>query len=331
MTSEAKAWGRFVAAIASLAIVFGAAVPRYLNRYALAAPSVAAIYCCFVLLVILVITPGMRASRAWISRRRPSRKKLFVAIALWCVPYLIYAVGTNDFRWTGLFRLLAMTVPLVFIYVAFPVMEVYKLAWQDVMVGAWLMCSVLLHQLNGIWNVPVNLDFMTRLFLVSVAGWCWVFVRPVPGLGYEFSINRRVLKAAGFNFVFFGAIAIPAALAMHFVAWNPQSRGMAAFCLTFLEIFLFVAWLEELFFRGFLQNLISNSIGSQWRGQLIVSVLFGFSHIFHAPVPNWRYVVLASIAGWFYGSAFRNGGNLMACSLMHAMVDTAWRTWFGRV
>jgi uncharacterized protein len=56
-------------------------------------------------------------------------------------------------------------------------------------------------------------------------------------------------------------------------------------------------------------------------------VLFGFFHILHRPFPNWRYVALATVAGWFYGSAFRKGGNLMASSLMHAAVDTVWRTW----
>jgi len=97
--------------------------------------------------------------------------------------------------------------------------------------------------------------------------------------------------------------------------------------LSYLEIFLFVALLEELFFRGFLQTLLTGSLRSEWKAQSIASCLFGLFHILHAPFPNWRYVALASVAGWFYGSAFRQGGNLMASSLMHAMVDTVWRTW----
>src|SRR5262249_9681010 len=35
------------------------------------------------------------------------------------------------------------------------------------------------------------------------------------------------------------------------------------------------------------------------RGSLRFSL--GLSHIQHAPVPNWRYVAMASVAGWFYG------------------------------
>jgi hypothetical protein len=69
---------------------------------------------------------------------------------------------------------------------------------------------------------------------------------------------------------------------------------------------------------------------SAWKGQAIVACLFGLFHILHAPFPNWRYVALASIAGWFYGSAFRQGGNLVGPALTHAMVDTVWRTWFSK-
>jgi membrane protease YdiL (CAAX protease family) len=64
-------------------------------------------------------------------------------------------------------------------------------------------------------------------------------------------------------------------------------------------------------------------------GQLLASMAFGFSHVLLAPAPNWRYVLLACIAGWSYGAAFRWSGSLMAPSLTHALVDTAWRTWFG--
>jgi membrane protease YdiL (CAAX protease family) len=33
------------------------------------------------------------------------------------------------------------------------------------------------------------------------------------------------------------------------------------------------------------------------------------------------------VAGWFYGSAYRKSGSLLASSLLHAAVDTLWRTW----
>ena len=83
--------------------------------------------------------------------------------------------------------------------------------------------------------------------------------------------------------------------------------NFSGFFVAYIEIFLFIALLEELFFRGFLQTLVSNSLRSQWKGQLLISCLFGLFHICTRRFPNWRYVLLATVAGWFYGTAFVKG------------------------
>ena len=69
-------------------------------------------------------------------------------------------------------------------------------------------------------------------------------------------------------------------------------------------------------------------LSSRNLAQAIASVLFGLSHIQHAPFPNWRYVAMATVAGWFYGWAYRKHRSLMASAGTHALVDTLWRTWF---
>lgn len=320
----------FLAVTAALGIVFGFAAPTYARRYALDLGSTAGIYCCFLFFLVLVIAPGISGSRAWIEQQLRGRTSNFILIGLWCAPYLIYSAGTCDFRWLAIARLLAVALPAVAIYSLLPVRDVSRFCWQDAAVAVLLIAAALGHALRGVWNVPVNLDFMGRLFLIAVASWCWIFLRLLPGLGYDFFFSRTVCKAAAVNFIYFAAIAIPTGWALHFIQWNPRWRGFATFGLDYLEIFLFIALLEELFFRGFLQILLSRSLKSEWIGQTIVACLFGLFHILHAPFPNWRYVTLASIAGWFYGSAFRQGGNLMAPALTHAMVDTAWRTWFSK-
>jgi membrane protease YdiL (CAAX protease family) len=227
-------------------------------------------------------------------------------------------------------RLLGVSVPLVLVYRLAPVRDLARFCWQDLMVAVWLIAALLGHQLTGIWKTPTNLDFMGRLFLIAVAGWSWVFLRPVPGLGYDFRLSSRIMGAAGWNFALFAVIAIPTSLALRFTAWNPLHKGVLDFGTTFLEIFLFIALLEELFFRGFLQTLISENVRSPRVGQLMISCVFGLFHILHAPFPNWRYVLLATVAGWFYGSAFVRSGNLTASTLTHAMVDTVWRNFFSK-
>ena len=88
---------------------------------------------------------------------------------------------------------------------------------------------------------------------------------------------------------------------------------------------------EEFLFRGILQNFLTRSLPGERRelyGLLIASLIFGAAHLHHAPVPNWRYAVLASLAGVFYGNAYRALGRLSASALTHALVDTAWHFWF---
>jgi membrane protease YdiL (CAAX protease family) len=251
-----------------------------------------------------------------------------LATGLLTVPYLIYAAGTGDFRWTALGWVLLIAAPVLALYSAVPVRQPARFNWQDLAVGLWLVAVVLFHLFTGIWNVPRNLDFMGRLFVLSAGALTWNFIRPVPALGYTIDVSTRALVAALTNFLLFAAIAIPVGFAMGFTSWNPRWPGVLNLVLTFLEILLFIAVLEELFFRGFLQSLLTESIHSWWAGRLIASAIFGLFHILHAPFPNWRYVMLASIAGWFYGSAYRSGGTLLSSVLVHASVDTVWRIFF---
>ena len=376
-------WGPFAALMAALAAIFAAAARVYLQRYPLPLAAVAGIYVCFMLSLALALAPGLRGSRAALERWFPSRRKAPALVLIWVAPYLIYAAGTGDFRWSALATLVGVGGAMVALYAWFPVRAEAKFGWQDAAVAGVLIAVVLSRQLRGIWNVPQNQDFVGRLYLIGVAAWCWTLVRVVPELGYdlwpcresllapltrrsegthplpdgrgsetthplpdgrgsetahplpdgrgsETQVAAQLLKAAGVNFAWFALLALPAGLALRFIAWNPRWRGWPQLGLDYLQIFLFIALLEELFFRGFLQTLLAKTLRSQYGAQALVACLFGLFHILHAPFPNWRYVALATVAGWFYGSAFRQGGGVMAAALTHAAVDTVWRTFFTR-
>jgi hypothetical protein len=316
--------------MSALAVIFALAARSYLRRYALPPPAVAGIYLCFLLSLALALAPALRGSREALERWFSSRWMVPSLPLVWIAPYLIYAAGTGDFRWTALGTLAAIGIGIVAIYTCWPVRDQAAFNWQDALVAAVLIAVVLSQRLRGIWNVPQNLDFVGRLYLISVAGWCWTLVRVVPGLGYDLTLSLRTLKAAGVNLLWFALFAAPVGLALNFIAWNPRWRGWPQFGLDFLQIFLFIALLEEMFFRGFLQTLLTRTLRSTYGAQALVALLFGLFHILHAPFPNWRYVALATLAGWFYGAAFRQGGGLLAAALTHAAVDTLWRAFFTR-
>lgn len=294
----------------------------YTRRYQLGLAAVTGIYACFLLLLSYLVASSTDSGRHFIARVIGTNYRAPKVLLALLAPYFCYALGTADFRRQPLLRLLAIAAPVVIYSLRLPL--------RDLIVALWLVFVVLSHFMAGIWGRPANLDFMARFWIVSLGVFCWVYLRPVSNLGFELVINRRVAVAVVKNFLIFSVLAIPLGALLHFTGWNPRWRGALDFATAFLEIFLFIALLEELFFRGFLQNLFDDLLHSRWRSQLLTSCIFGLFHILHAPFPNWRYVILASIAGWFYGAAFRESGTLLGSALVHAAVDTVWRTFFTR-
>jgi membrane protease YdiL (CAAX protease family) len=79
-----------------------------------------------------------------------------------------------------------------------------------------------------------------------------------------------------------------------------------------------------LFFRGWLQNLLERRIG-RTPALLVTAALFGLAHFNKRTAHfNWRYVLLAAIAGIFYGRSWRANRRVAASSITHASVDTIW-------
>ena len=91
--------------------------------------------------------------------------------------------------------------------------------------------------------------------------------------------------------------------------------------------FSFIAIPEELFFRGWLQNLLERRMG-RYPALFLTAVLFGLSHFNKRAVYfNWRYVLLAAVAGVFYGRAWRRERRVAASAITHASVDAIWSLW----
>jgi membrane protease YdiL (CAAX protease family) len=77
-----------------------------------------------------------------------------------------------------------------------------------------------------------------------------------------------------------------------------------------------------------LQNLLGKTLWSENGGWVVASIIFGLSHIFHPIVPNWRYVLVATIAGLLYGFTWRKTGSIFPAAVVHALVDTTWHLLF---
>jgi membrane protease YdiL (CAAX protease family) len=150
-----------------------------------------------------------------------------------------------------------------------------------------------------------------------------------PNVGYRFEFDRTILRAGIANFFMFAIIAIPLGLSIDFIHYSFTLKKLYAGIPVFAGIFLFTALPEEFLFRGLIQNWIERSTGRRVISLLVASVIFGASHLNNGPpIPNYRYFLMATIAGIFYGSAWTSTGSLMASALTHALVDTVWSVVF---
>lgn len=201
-----------------------------------------------------------------------------------------------------------------------------KLGWQDGIVLAALGLTVEYGWLQpslpqpGLGNIP-------KFLLTDVALYLYVIQRRLPGIGFDLRLRLRDVAIGAREWALFAPIGIGLGLALGFLRFHARLPGAGTVAGTALVTFIFVAVPEELFFRGLLQNLLETRL-PQRQALALAAAVFGLSHYVHGPIFNWRYVILAAIAGWFYGRAWRNDRRLAASAVTHTMVDTVWVTWF---
>lgn len=213
--------------------------------------------------------------------------------------------------------------------------------WEDyaAMVALWLPAWLQpqYRLLYHIFPYPPPLTHTLAILMgLSTGVAAFVLVRRLPGVGYALEWRRGFVWNFVINTIVFAAIAIPIGVKIGFLRWQPalphvrslQLSGIGSWLFSALGVLLFTAWPEEFLFRGLLQNLLSKTLKSEWAGLIVASVIFGFAHILHAPVPNWKYVFLAAIAGLFYGRAWMKTGSLVPGALVHATVDILWHVLF---
>jgi membrane protease YdiL (CAAX protease family) len=255
------------------------------------------------------------------------------------VPYLIYGLGTRTFSLLALGKLIAYILVPTALLLPDRLHHPETLTWRDVLAMLALALPVSAGWLQGIWTWPQELYVFRPIFCVLVGGYAFMVVRNLEGVGFRLIWRKGDVWDAVLNLLAFSLLAIPLGLALNFIhphSMAPLAQGLTLgpalnFFFVFIGIYLSIAIPEELLFRGILQNLMVRTIRKGPHGLyglLIASVVFGASHMHHPPRPNWRYAILATIAGIFYGNVYRTRQRLCANALTHALVDTIWHFWF---
>jgi membrane protease YdiL (CAAX protease family) len=267
------------------------------------------------------------------------------------IPYLLFGLGTRTFSLLSLGKLIAYILAPTALLLPDRLHHRETLNWRDALAMMCLAIPVPAGWLRGIWTWPQDIYIFRPIFCVLVGGYAFMVLRNLEGVGFRLLWRRQDIWDAFVNLVAYSMLAIPLGIMLNFIhphemtplmhgpvfqiGWMENiASGMEPalnFLFLFVGIYLTVAIPEEFLFRGVLQNLLVRTIKKGQRGVyglLIASVVFGAGHLHHPPVPNWRYGILATLAGIFYGNAYRTRQRLCACALTHALVDTIWHFWF---
>jgi membrane protease YdiL (CAAX protease family) len=148
--------------------------------------------------------------------------------------------------------------------------------------------------------------------------------RHFPGMKYNLPRRKADfwLPLAGF------AVAAPVlavvGISIGFIPaphWPVQSGGRLTAAIGL--IFVGTALPEEILFRALIQNLLMLRFGQSARILLLASFIFGCAHLDNGPqpLPNWRYMILATIAGVAYGRVFQKSSSVCSSAGLHMLVD----------
>jgi uncharacterized protein len=243
-----------------------------------------------------------------------------------CVPYAMVAASYGQFqwRWFAVYLLLPAVMSWL-LYRASVVDPAQRGEWRDYLVLVVLGLAVDLRWFEPAW--PQRLAVFNKMLLLDAGIYGFFAIRRLGGAGFDLRLRLADFRIGLRELVLYAPIALALGLWLGFLHFHAQLPSAAHAALGWLFTFFFIAVPEELFFRGWMQNLLERRIGRHW-ALLTTAVLFGLSHFNKRAVHfNWRYVVLAALAGVFYGRAWRQERRVGASAITHASVDTLWSLW----
>jgi membrane protease YdiL (CAAX protease family) len=259
----------------------------------------------------------------WLRRVLRTRAARIAAPLLLIAAYLVFVLPRGEFSWD-------MCLGMAGVVLAIAVLLEFNTSpapdWRDWLVLIILGLAVDLHFFDRAWPGR-GLAGMPKLLFVDAGLYGYLVLRPIGGVGYDFRARASDFGIGLREFLFFTPIALTFGLLTSFLHFHPVWSSPLEFGSAWLFTLFFVAMPEELFFRGLMLNLLERRTGTR-RALAITAILFGLAHFNkRAAFFNWRYVVLAGVAGVFYGRAWLARRRLLAASVTHATVDSVWSIW----
>jgi hypothetical protein len=240
--------------------------------------------------------------------------------ALLSIPYALVACSAGSFRWEwwALYAGLPVGIALL-------LTKVGRGCWRECLILVVLGLAVDLRWFEKAW--PPHLAVFNKILLLDAGIYGFVLLRDLEGTGFDLRLRLRDVAIGLREVAFYTPIALVVGLGLGFLHWHAGWPGLGPMAFAWIFTFFFIAVPEELFFRGWVQNLLERRMG-RTAALLVTSALFGLAHFNKRAVHfNWRYVLLAAVAGFFYGRAWRQDRRVGASAVTHASVDSIWSLW----
>ena len=247
--------------------------------------------------------------------------------ALCALPYTVLALSQHIFAWHWfvVYALLPVVMALLLERAAGADPE-QRGNWRDAIILLTLGFAVDLRWFDVAW--AAGLRGLGNLLLVDAGLYGFLAIRRLKGTGFDFHPQWRDWTTGLRELAFFAPAVLVLGMALGFIHPHADMPALGKALLTWGGIFVFVAVPEELFFRAWVQNLLERRVGRR-AALVIASLLFGLSHFNKRSAHfNWRYVLLATVAGIFYGRAWRENRRVPASAITHTCVDWLWSLWF---
>ncbi len=229
----------------------------------------------------------------------------------------------------------AELVLIVLIYTALPVLCCYRqgpgpaetpsaldfaailLLWMPLEFPAGAAHLVAKHAQGFLHSIAYGIAILLGLVL-------FLGFRAFPGMKYNPPRERGDLIRPLAAYVMLAPVLMAFGIAIGFIpAPHLPAAGAGKMATAAGIIFAATALPEEILFRAMIQNLLMLRFGGGTRTLVAASVIFGAAHLDNGPqpLPNWRYFILATIAGYAYGKVFERSRTVLSSTLLHCMVD----------
>jgi hypothetical protein len=273
--------------------------------------------------ILVLLAPGVQGRLQDVLKQRPA--------LLFFIPALLSAIFL-----AAAAQLRALSGPLAGLIAAYtflPAICAYLArrtappAWIDFAIIA-LLWFPLEFSAGRQW-VPKQAQSTLRLaaYGVSILLGLSIFLlfRRLPGMKYNLPRSRRDLVNLLLGFAACAPVLIALGRVIGFLPpfhW-PAHESATRAGTQYAVILAATALPEEILFRALIQNSLMQKFGAGTITLLIAAFIFGCAHLDNGPgpLPNWRYMILATIAGVAYGKVYEKSSSIFASAGLHALVD----------